>query len=154
MGVRKGHVGGGEHVLDEDALVALKGSIDEGHGSGKTICDEIALTVGPIELEIVHGGTTGRGVRRVVGGGRWPWMRNGDRGGGEGAEGLRLCGVEGRDDLLGNVENGGDATVAEGGPVAGIVFRAKPDTREDLDGAGGIGDGGRAVLVLSVDCRR
>lgn len=81
-------------------------------------------------------------------------MRNGDRCGGEGAKGLRLGGVEGRDDLLGNVEDGRDATVAKGGPVAGIVFRAKPDAGEDLNGAGGIGDGGRAVLVLSVDRRR
>lgn len=81
-------------------------------------------------------------------------MRDGDWGGGEGAEGLRVGGVEGRDDLLGNVESGGDATVAEGGPVAGILFGAKPDAREDLNGAGGVGDGGGAVLVLPVDRRR
>lgn len=145
---------GGKYILNEDALVALKGGVDEGHGSGKTICDEIALTVGPAELEIVHGGTTGRGVGRVVGGGREPWMGDGGWGGGEWAERLREGGVEGRDDLLGNVENGGDATVAKGRPVAGIVFGAKPDAGEDLDGAGGVGDGGRAVLVLSVDRRR
>lgn len=78
--------------------------------------------MGPVKLEIVHGGTTRRGVGRVVGGWERPSMGDGDGGGNEGAEGLRKGGVEGGDDLLGNVENGGDATVTEGGPVARVVF--------------------------------
>lgn len=110
------------YILDENALVALYGGVDEGHSCGKAICDKIALTVGPVKLEIVHGGTTGRGMWRVVGGGGRPGMGDGDWGGYERAEGLRKGGVEGRYDLLGNVENGGDATVAERGPVACIVF--------------------------------
>ena len=112
----------GEDILDEDALVALEGSVDEGHGGGKAVCDEIALAVGPVELEIVHGGTAGRGVGRVVGGGGGPGMGDGERGGCEGTKGLGLGGVEGGRDLLGDVENGGDGTVVEGLPVAGVVF--------------------------------
>ena len=107
-------VGGGGHILDEDALVALEGGVDKGHGCGEAVCDEIALTVGPAELEIVHGGPAGGGVRGVVGGGGGP----GERGGGKGTEGL----VEGGGDLLGDVEDGGDAAVAEGVPVAGVVL--------------------------------
>lgn len=70
----------GEYTLDEDALVALYGSIDKGHSCGKTIGDEIALTMGPVELEVVHCGTTGRGVWRVVGGGGGFGMGDGDWG--------------------------------------------------------------------------
>ena len=65
-----------------------------------------------------------------------------------------MGGVKGREDLLGNVENGRYAAVAKSGPVAGVVLRAEPDAGEDLDGAGGVGDGGGAVLVLPVDRRR
>ena len=64
----------GENILDEDALVALEGGVDKGHGGRETMRDEIALAVGPAEFEIVHGGTTGGGVGREVGGGGRPGM--------------------------------------------------------------------------------
>lgn len=115
-------MGAGGYILDEDALVALEGGVDEGHGGGETVCDEIALAVGPAELEVVHGGTAGGGVRGVVGGGGGPGMGDGEWGGGKGTEGLGVCGVEGGGDLLGDVEDGGYATVAEGVPVAGVVL--------------------------------
>jgi hypothetical protein len=143
-----GGVWGEGHILDEDALVALEGGVDKGHGGGEAVCDEIALAVGPGELEIVHGGTAGGGVRGVVGGGG-AGRGEGERGGCEGAEGLGVGGVDGGGDLLGDVEDGRDAAGAEGVPVAGVVLGAEPDAGQDLDGAGGVGHGGRPVLVRS-----
>ena len=35
---------------------------------------------------------------------------------------LEVVGGRGVGDLLGDVEDGGDATVAEGGPIAGVVL--------------------------------
>lgn len=63
-------------------------------------------------------GVIGRGGRRDGELG----MGDGDWGGSEGTGGLWDSRFEGRRDLPSNVEDGGYAKLAEGLPVAGIVF--------------------------------
>ena len=82
--------------------------------------------MGPLELEVVHGGSTAGKMRRIVGrvddgiglpaiskvGGGSDWTKS--LGGGEG--------VKGRSDLFGDVEDGLDASLEEPLPVPGVVL--------------------------------
>jgi hypothetical protein len=56
------------NALDEDAFTACQGSICKGHSSGEAIVDEVLLTVGPLELEIVHAGSATGQMCGIVGG--------------------------------------------------------------------------------------
>jgi hypothetical protein len=78
------------------------------------------LTVGPLEFKIMHAGPACWEVGGIIG---CVWrteiaLEVGGRS--KGSE--RLKRVEGHYDLFGDVENGGNTTVKEGVPVAGVVF--------------------------------
>lgn len=55
---KKERLGRRNNVLDQDAVSALQSCVCEGHGLLEAVVNEVLLAVRPLELEVVHWGSS------------------------------------------------------------------------------------------------
>lgn len=107
----------------------------------------------PVKLEIVHGGSAGRQMRRTIG----RVLLSGDSGDCRVQVGRRHERTVRLGELvkvclnfLGYVQDGLDSPLSETSPISNVILRTKPDTWQNLNGTIGVGNGGRSIAILSL----
>ena len=110
------------NVLDKATLATGEGGVRKCHSCLETVVNEVLLTVGPLELEIVHRGPATRDMGGVIS--RIGMIAMPKIGGRYGrAEGVgRLEGVERGSDFLCNIEDRTDAQFDKSFPVTSVVL--------------------------------